>query len=253
MKTPFECVDPSVGQELWRLQQPDLDPALRATLEAHLAACHACRLMVRLDAKAQELARAGRLDSLDAGPAVRARHPLLGHARSPWAAALPLAASLVAMLALPPRPITQEQTARGPDLVRFTRPVEGEVVSTRRPELRWTPIPAASGYAVELRDREGRPVWTGTSTVPELRVPEEAALMPGREYRALLSVRPADLAPLAPASVGFRRDSFGSMVLHRVRWAHPLLQAAAAVSLALLLLASLTGARRRKTVAETGR
>lgn len=248
VKTPFECIDPSMGEQLWRLQDADVDPGLRATLEAHAAACDACRLLVRLDARAQELAQAGRLRGLDPGPAVPPPHDSrLARGRVRWEAALPLAASLVAMLVLPPQPITPGRPVRGPDLVRFIRPVEGEVVSTRRPELRWTPIPGATRYAIELRDGEGRPVWMGESAVPEIQVPPEAALTPGREYRALLSVRPADLARPVPASVVFRSDSFGRMVLHRLRWAHPPLQAATILSLALLSLSSLSRARRHRS------
>jgi len=219
---------------------------MRATLEAHLEACHACRLLARLDAKTQALARAGRLRSQDPGAAVQASRPSgRTRGRFNWAAALPLAASLVAMLALPPRPTTHGGRARGSDVVRFTRPIEGEIVSTREPELSWTPIPHATGYAIELRDPDGRSVWTGETGVPRIRVPQAAALTPGREYRALLSVRPADLAPPAPASVVFRSDSFGPVVLHRLRWAHPLLQAATVASLALLSLVLIAGARRR--------
>lgn len=233
--TPFECVDPSVGSRLWQLQRPDLEPSLRSLLEAHVAACDACREIVQLDGKVRALVREGRL-----------REPTPGFRRAVPIAALSLAASLIALVALPPRPISDAGPTRGAVVPRFLRPVEGEIVGTRRPALRWTPIDEATRYVVELRDGEGRTLWIGESEVPEIRVGDSAGLASGREYRALLSVRPADLAPPAPASVAFRSGSPGRMLLHRARWGHPWLQVATVLSLGLLAAAWLGRLRRRE-------
>lgn len=246
VKSPFECVDPAVGGQLWQLERMDVDPSLRSLLEAHVAACDACRQIVQLDGRVQALVREGHLREPIRGSRRRRLVPSAPRRAVPIAA-LALAASLILLVVLPPRPIADTGPTRGPTGSRFTRPVEGEIVATRRPVLRWTPIDDVTEYVVELRDRDGRTVWTGESDVPEIRVDESAGLGSGREYRALLSVRPADLAPPVPASVAFRSGSWGRMLLHRARWAHPWLQVVTLLSLGSLSVAWL-GRRRRREV-----
>lgn len=239
--TPYECIDAAVGERLWRREQPDLDPTEKAILDAHLEACQACRLLVRVDEGAQRLGREARLAAPGAARATRADASRNGHARVRWAAGLAFAASLVAMLVLPPRPASPGRSVRGSEVVRFTAPVEGEIVATPRPVLRWTPLRGATRYVVTLIDDGGRAAWSGETATPMIRLPESAALVRGRLYRALLSVRPADLAPPVPASVAFRRETPVRVLLHRLRWSHPLLQAATALAFAVLAIA---GARR---------
>ncbi len=231
-ETPFECVDPAVGAQLWRLEQGDADPQLRATLEAHLSVCHACRLLVRLDETAHDVGRRGLLRAV----ATRAGAPTVrwGRAREAWMPALALAASLVLVLTLPPRSVLGPGTMRGVDIVRFVRPVEGEVVAAPRVQLRWTPVPGATRYHVELRDAAGRAVWQGESAEPAVEISERGTLAPGQEYRALLTVQPADLLPPGAPSVRFRAGSPPAAFAHRLRWANPAVQAAMALSLAWL-------------------
>jgi len=240
VSSPFDCVEPSVGRRLWELEQPDLDPSSRSLLEAHVAACDACREIVRLDGKVQELVREGHFGEPLRGPG-------RGWGRAVPIAALSLAASLSLFFVLPPLPTAETGPVRGTPAPRFTRPVEGEIVATRRPVLSWTPIDGATGYVVEIRDREARTVWKGESDVPEIRVGESAGVGSGREYRALLSVRPADLARPAPASVVFRNGSLGHVVLHRARWAQPWLQVLAVLSLGFLSVTWLGRRRHRET------
>ena len=45
----YECVDPLLGQEMWRLDAPEADATLRRALENHLAICHACRMAVAFE------------------------------------------------------------------------------------------------------------------------------------------------------------------------------------------------------------
>lgn len=233
-KTPFACIDPPVGDQIWRLEQPDPGSGLPAELEAHLSACHACHLLVNLDAKARELARCGRLES--AGPVWRPRIFRSHASRATWIAGLGLAASLAAMAFLPPRPAGVASSVRGLDRVRFLRPVEGEVLAASRPVLRWSPIAGASRYVVEVRDQDGRSLWEGETSESEIRLPANLSLTHGREYRALLSAQPSDLVPPSHPSVRFRGGSYGRVVLHRLRWASPFLQAAAILTLALVVI-----------------
>lgn len=237
LDTPYECIDPDTGAQIGQLERPDLDPQVRATLEAHVSVCHHCHELLRRNAKLVTLAREGRLViSADSAPLAAVRGTRPAPARSSWLAGLALAASLAAVFALPPRGTTDGAVTRGAQDPRFLRPVEGEVLSSRDPLFRWTAIPGATRYRVELRDQAGRTVWSGESAVPEVRLPEPTPLPGGGEYRALLSVQPADLLPPGEPSVRFRTGSAGDMLLHRLRWAHPLLQGAALLSLAGLIV-----------------
>lgn len=234
LETPFECVDPKIGEEILRLEDPDLDSGLRHQLEAHLSVCHACRLLLNLDAGTRELARKGGLE--------HPKPPSLGRRRRTrrvqvaWAAGLALAACLAVIVLSPPRPVSDGLSERGVDLIRFLSPVEGEVISTTQPNLRWTPIVGATRYFVEIRDSDGTSLWESGSPDPSIRVPEDASLARGRTYKAILSARPADLVEPGRTSVVFRTDSLLQMVLHRLRWTHPILQWIASLSAVLTLL-----------------
>lgn len=233
-KTPFECIDPQIGDQIWRLERSEPDLDWTAELEAHVSACHACRLLVSLDAKTRELARSGRLEGAATAP--RPQSLRWARRRATWIAGLGLAACLAGVAFLPPRPVGAGSSVRGLDRIRFLRPVEGEVLATGRPLLRWTPIDGASRYLVEVRDRDGTSLWQGETPRPEIRLPGELSLTHGREYKALLSVQPADLVPPGHPSVLFRTGSPWSMLAHRLRWAHPLLQAATVLALGLVVL-----------------
>lgn len=230
--SPLECVDRTLGEQLWKLQAAGPGTELRDRLEAHVAVCDACREIVRLDERLRVLGREGQLGTWR--PRRRERVVPI--------AALALAASLVGVVLLPPRPQGTAGPARGSEEPRFTRPVEGEVVAVADPLLRWTPVENAARYVIEIRDGAGRVTWTAESDAPEIRV-REGGLEAGTEYRALLYVRPADLAPPAPASVVFRKGSWEDMLLHRARWAPLWVQGVAAAS--LLALGAALGTSRR--------
>ncbi|MCC6650972.1 MAG: hypothetical protein IT348_07485 [Candidatus Eisenbacteria bacterium] len=242
--TPYECIDPEIGAQIGQLERPDLDPAVRATLEAHVSVCHHCHELLRRNATLATLAREGRLAAAPGpGPVLVTRAVRPASARNSWLAGLAFAASLSAVFALPPRSVTDGAVTRGAADARFLRPVEGEVLASRRPTLRWTAIPGATRYHVELRDPAGRAVWSGESTSPSIRLPEPSPLARGGEYRALLSVQPADLLPPGEPSVRFRSGTPGDMAAHRLRWAHPALQGLVLLSLAGLIVTAIP--RRR--------
>ena len=241
--TPFECIDARVGGQLWRLEDPNTAPAQRAEIEAHLEICHACRFVLQVDAAVHRVAQSGGMEPERAASRIsptRARF-----ARAAWLArlplaGLPLAACLAAILLLPPRPIHDGAASRGAEATRFRRPVEGEIVSSPRPALSWTPVAGASRYEIELRDHSGKPVWRGESVHPSIPTDDVPALPRGGEYRALLSVQPSDLLPPGRVSVAFKTGTLGQAILHRLRWAHPALQVASALAaLGLVLVLSL--------------
>lgn len=241
-ETAYECVDPSVGSQLSRLEEEGVEPQTRARLEAHLEACHACRLVVHLDRRMRALARAGELRIPSTSR--RSARLLAWRGRIIGLAGLTACASLSLALILPPRPAGDLPAHRGGDGRRFERPVEGEVVPAGPVSFRWTPVPGASRYRLELRDEDGRRVWSGETATPGLRSPQAPALSRDRRYKATLDVEPADLLPPGRISVAFRPGSAWDVASHRLRFAHPLLQAVTLLSSALLLLFAFGRLRR---------
>ncbi len=234
-RSPLECVDPSVGGRLAELERPDLDAPTRAQIEAHVSVCDACRELLDLNRRVGSLAEAGRLPRpVPARGAVRPLVPLTAVA---WAA------SLAALVLLPPQPPGDLPAVRGGEL-RFLRPVEGEVVPAGGLDLRWTELDGVAKYVVELYDENGRVAWEGASAVPRLDV--RAGELPARgEYRALLSVRPADLAGPVPASVAFRTASWPTVLANRAVHAHPWRQGLVVLMSALVLGTGLFARRAR--------
>ena len=99
-------------------------------------------------------------------------------------AALAIAASLAGLLLLPPRPVGADLVVRGEDEARFTRPVEGEVVSVDGCRLSWTEVPGATRYQVRITDRDGDFAWTGTTVDLHIELPANIALSEGSDYKA---------------------------------------------------------------------
>ncbi len=234
----YECIEPEFGDQLWRLELEDLDPELRLVLEAHAGSCHACALLLALDRQSQALAETGALARMQRKQAPtwlekmrRASRPVAG---------LAFAASLLALLYMPPRSRHEDSVQRGDDHAVFLRPVEGELVSSLTPNLRWSQITGVSSYLVQVRELGGDIVWESEGGEAELRIPVEASLERDREYKVLLATQPHDLLPPEGISVIFRTGSIWAVALHRLRWAHPLIQTVGIVSIAIVLLVSLT-------------
>jgi len=234
-ETPFECVDPIMGDEIWQLDSPAIDADLRRKLEAHVLICHACRLDRDLDTRARQLLRTGELVLDETPRPVLSRFPLARAAG--LAAVMAIAASLAGILLLSPRPVGADYVVRGDDETRFTSPVEGEVVSVTGCRLGWTEVPGATRYQVRVTARDGDFAWTGTTTDLHVELPVDIALIDGAGYKALLSTQPADLLPPGRTSVAFAAGSLLDVAVHRLRWADPRLHGLGLAGLALFCLA----------------
>jgi len=240
----YECVDPPVGRNIWQLDDPALDPAIRRQLAAHLVICDACRLQRDVER------RVGR--GLTTGRLTLRRRSAAGHEhrratrRLVGGGGLLLAASLAALLLVPPRSRDAGRIERGAVAGAFRRPVEGEVVLSGRPRLTWRPVPGATAYRVRVSEVGGPFHWQGRTEAPELRLPRDVALPPHRDFRAVVTPVPPDLGPVGGTSVSFRRGSPGEWWRYRWRAAPPWIPVLAALGLALLaaaLAAALRGSR----------
>ncbi len=203
----YECVEPELGEELWRRDDPDCAPDLAEKLDRHVTVCDACRIERAVMSALDE----GLLDEtlLDPAPVVRIDPRPLSVAG--WTA---LAASLALALVLPPGTFTVG-TTRGDDVPGFARPVEGEVVAGT-PDLVWRPVEGATGYTVELDEIGGEFTWSAETVDHRLSSTEQQELPgPGR-YRVMVRAVPDDLTPPEGISTTFRRDGARGMVGYRL-------------------------------------
>ncbi len=232
--TPHECIEPSIGDQIWRLEAGNLDPELQRKLTAHLQACQHCQEIVDLDSEARSLLREGLLKV----PADTA--PLREFRRWHWQglgfSGFAAAACLLLMILLPPRPAGITVLHRGDDSPRFTSPVEGEVVSNRFRELRWTALHGVTSYRIHLIDESGNRIWEGDSREPMLELPESLDLGENSTYQARLSVQPADLLSQGKTTVRFSTACRARIGMHRMRWAMRSIQVVGEVSRSLSFL-----------------
>lgn len=247
----YECVEPALGDLLWQYDAPKTDPDLRQQLDNHLSVCAACRLEHAVQEKMVASLESGRLQVGEPRDHQRAEGALarLSLAAKPlaWTATLAMAACLVLIFVLPPRPGEGERIVRGDgDVPRFLRPVAGEVVLDRHPRLSWTPIPHATRYRLTLLQAGGDFEWSGETDGTDLLVPESAALPLAARMRAILEPIPAHLAPAAGISVSFNTGALDAFVAYRLRAAPPAVKLLGWLGIALVIGAGGLGLARRR-------
>jgi hypothetical protein len=175
-----------------------LPPGARDAVEAHLAACDACRAGVALlrsrDEGTTEEAPPGmirRARDLSAAPSISSRAG--SRRRLALLAGLAAGVLVVAGWALgsrqgagPQAPV--ERRNEGPE-IRALSPARGEAVEAARLEFRWSPVGKADRYVVSLIDAGGREVAALESASPGGVVawPADRPLPPAGTY--LWSVR----------------------------------------------------------------
>jgi len=249
---PYECIDPELGEYVWQLDDPDLEPALRTQVMHHIEICDRCRWERAAELRLARDLESGRL-RIDGGGASstmtpsgspRVRQPLFA-ASAGWAGVTLLAACLALLVFLPPQVPSGDAILRDAGMPYFfTRPVEGEVVAHQQPTLRWTPVDGASGYRVILQQIDGEYRWeTRTETTASRPGPEQPLPASGR-FRAILQTIPADLVPAEDISVTFSTGSIGALCQYRLT-AAPLWILLLGGGGLVLLLGSLV--RRRQT------
>ncbi|MBK8167966.1 MAG: hypothetical protein IPK64_18635 [bacterium] len=208
----YECVQPELGAELWRRDLPDCAPELATRLDRHLAVCDACRLEGVVQAALAAGLVADALGKVKPARTLRLRPSPV--ATGGWVA---LAASLALALLLPPGALPVGTTRGGQPVAGFVRPVEGEVVADT-PDLRWHPVPGATGYQVTLDQVGGDFHWSARVDASRLEpAGERAPREPGR-YRVIVRAIPDDLTPPEGISVTFRRGSGIDQFIYRL-WA----------------------------------
>ncbi len=217
----YRCVDPKIGRLLERREDPQLDAESRELLDLHLDLCHACREQAEFeDGAARELSKAENWT----GDLKRAHRPLLAFAAA-------LAAVLAVFFFMTGSPLESgESPYRGEEeTFRIERPVEGEVLSLRSPDLRWSRVPEARVYRVTVENLDGSFSRTRTLQETSMALPAETR-EPG-EYLVSVEPIPADLSPLRESNRAFRRAGLLAELGYRAL--HPPLLSLGALILAL--------------------
>jgi len=184
-----ECIDPGLGEQLWRLDDPATGAGRRERLETHVRFCDACREQRQFaELVAADVASGAVSLSGGRAPSPRAGPWLLG------GGALAMAAALLAILIATPR--APEPLLRGePARPGILRPVADQVVLGGTPDLAWSDLPGARAYVVTVTAADGGSRWTARTEGPAVAVPDSAALAVGQRYRIAVVPVPAGVGP----------------------------------------------------------
>lgn len=208
----YECVDPDLGAGLWRLDDPEIDHALRGRLEVHVSICAPCRLQRATEDRVRSGLRSERL-------VLRGERPLahITPLRIGGIGALALAAGIALVFLLPPGTLDKDMLVRGdPEQPAITRPIPGEIVHGNQPCIEWTPIEGATSYRVTLRQVDGQDEWSHETADPQACVPADAPLATSARYRVLLETVPAYLASGGGLHSSFRTGTIGEVMRYRL-------------------------------------
>ncbi len=238
----YECIDLDLGRELWRLDDPDTDPELRETLRRHAHYCHACRILLALDAEIESAVRDGALP-VPSLPAARPAWPRLVLGSGAFA----LAASLALIALLPTQGTLGKLTTREQGAPAIVRPVADEVIASGRPTISWSPVPGARAYEVSVRSVDGDYAWSGRSETTSIRIPRDDALPRDRRFRVAVVPVPPRTGPEGGMDSSFRRSSWLTAGSYRVTHARGSVQSLGIVGL-LAIIAGMGGALRRRPV-----
>ena len=213
-RTHYECIDSSLGGELWRLDDPETPRDMIARLERHCEFCSACRLRRDLGAHLSSGLKAKRLTLPVARPSSRAR---ILFRWATGAGATALAAGLTMIAILPPVSSRVFLHTRAPDdAPAVTRPVSEEIIAGGNPSLAWTPLEGAREYEVSVRSVDSEFEWTGTTASADIAVSDEVALPQGQRYRVTVTPTPSYAAPSGSLRSTFRTGNLRAVAAYRL-------------------------------------
>jgi len=188
----YECIDPDLGQDIWRLDDPVTAPELKQVLLRHCHHCSACASTRAVSQAVDQAVQAGIVGGTPPKRTLRA-------GRSQWSVGiggLAMAASIALIVMLPPRDFSREAVTRSSGgSPAILSPVTDEVIASSQPTIRWSPLDRARSYDVAVTTEAGVTIWSTSTASTSVRVPAESALgAPGR-YRVMIEPVPSHLVP----------------------------------------------------------
>lgn len=235
----YECIDPGLGEQIWRIDDPATPPDLSRRLVAHVRHCADCRLHLALTRDLAAGLRDGTLAAeVAAGSPAWAR----------WTGGLgglALAACLALVFLLPPAPAGEDRLLRGADAPAVTAPVPDAVILDRTPVVRWTPVERATRYRVSVREVGGDFAWSAETSGNEIAVPAAATLPRAARLRVDVEPVPAHLVRGGRLQSSFRTGGWNEFLGFRLQAAPAGLLVGAIAGLAGLLAGGLGVLRHR--------
>lgn len=208
----FDCIDPELGAELWRLADPECSNQWRERLATHLKFCADCRMRQALDGSLVAGLQSGNL-RLTRRRRWLDRAPLWTFSAS----AASLAAGLALLILLPAVAPDTGQHLRGSNSPGIEQPVPEDVLLSRRPTLRWTPLPGATSYQVQVEAVGGGYEWSEKTRLPFATVPPSKELPPDTRFRVRVVAKPAHVVPSGFLGSSFQTGGLFSWLGHRAR------------------------------------
>jgi hypothetical protein len=192
------------SDETWeRLAMDELTPVEREGVSDHVTSCAPCAEIYRGLRMLEDEARAF-------DPAGVPKAPAAARSATAWYAGLAAAAVLLLALILPLRMMSKppSDTVRSPE---GTTPVAlapvGDLAAAPA-AFRWTPLPGAARYRVELSSADGDRVWTSPDLDgAQAAWPSDLRLAAGTYYWRVVAVPDPDRrlsSPVASPTVSFR-------------------------------------------------
>ncbi len=209
---PFEheCIEPDLGRELWRLDDPQCGQEMRTDLEIHLEFCAACRVTRSLAARTANGLADGRLHIHVGGRGGTATAWLGG------GSLLALVASLALILLLPPVPVHKDMTLRGEEEPAILRPVADEVVVDATPIVRWSPVEGAARYRISVESIDAKYRWETTTEDTEIRISDQQPIPENNRFRITVDAIPEIFSPPEGMNSSFRRSGRGPWFKYRI-------------------------------------
>lgn len=199
-----ECIEPTLGAQIDRLDDADCPQDLHEQLTVHARYCEACRNQLAvMRAAAAELQRK---------PPARAWWPHSVGAMG----GLATAAGLVLMLTLPPRPDHGDHAVRNGQRLGIQRPVSGEHVAESTMTIRWTRVDGAARYRVELEQVGSDSVWQSETADTAISMPTAGSLPSGERFRIRVEPVPGYLGPDGGWTTSARTSSLSGWLWYRL-------------------------------------
>jgi hypothetical protein len=231
----YECIDPALGTNMWRLDVDDTAEELRARLDTHLHYCADCRIQRRVIAAVSTGLSEGSLHLSKPG-----RGPLISRTLSATGI-VALAASLLLMFAMPPVATHQKMAVRGGNAGQeITRPVPDEILRDRSPVITWQPLADATSYKVRIEGVGNDYKWSQTTSGSEISVPADNNLPVSERFRVFVEPVPAYLAPAGGWRSSFSTASLLPFVKYRIGAAPAESRSLAIFALGMIILGALT-------------
>lgn len=209
----YECIDESLGQEIWRLDDPETTAEVLDRLQGHLEFCAHCRSIRLIHNSLESGLKSGELKIQSPQPVGWIR-PLAQV--SSWMGGVAAAAAVVLMFVQVPVPLLDNQLVRRGSDPEITRPVADEIISNRRPVIQWENVEGANRYRVEVTAVGSDFTFSQTVETPEVKIPADQTLPGETRFRVNIQPVPIHLVKNGGYNSSFKTAKAGEYT--RYRW-----------------------------------